>query len=84
MLKNKKIYSPFLQYLFCTLSGLTNFQYDINEQLQAMVTELHTCHQQIRELQEVVSNLRDNRQRSHSDHKKTSLEVKVRVIQQFS
>ena len=49
-----------------------------------MVTELQTCHQQIRELQEKVSNLRDNRQRPHSRRKKTPLEAKVRVIQQFS
>ena len=71
-------------YLFCTLSDLTNFQDDINEQLQGVFTELQTCHQQIRELQEEVSNLRDHRQRPHSGRKKTPLEIKVRVIQQFS
>ena len=48
-------------YLFCTLSDLKNFQDDINGQLQGIVTELQTCHQQIRELQEEVSNLRDHR-----------------------
>ena len=49
-----------------------------------MGTELQRCHQQIRELQEEVSNLRDNRQRPHLGRKKTTLEVKVREIQQLS
>ena len=49
-----------------------------------MVIELLTCHQQIRELQEEVSSLRDNGKRLHSDLKKTPLAVKIRVIQKFS